>query len=94
MKRMSQRSGDICFEGMMSIRRRWIPRYPMQLIPKAQGDTSKTLRLKVHPWTYQQLQGAAEEAGITIEEAADQLLAQALKLLRLHKRREDRKGQE
>lgn len=70
----------------------------MQLLPKAHPDNSMPLRLKLHPWTYRELERVAKKADITLDEAADQLLVQALKLLRLTQRREGRwgkaKGQE
>ena len=65
----------------------------MQLLAKAQAADFEVLRFKVNRLVHMELQRAAEEAGITIEEAADQLIVQALKLLRLQKRRENRKGQ-
>ncbi len=78
---------------MMSIPKGGFLEVSMQLLPKAQAADFEVLRFKVNRLVHLELQRAAEEAGITIEEAADQLIVQALKLLRLQKRRENRKGQ-
>lgn len=63
----------------------------MQLLRRASVGNTQTLRLKLHPVSYREMEEAAAEAGVPLEEAAEQLLVQALKLLRLHKRREGRK---
>jgi len=66
----------------------------MQLIRRASAGNSQALRVRLHPVSYRELEQASAEAGIPLEEAAEQLLVQALKLLRLHKRREGRKDPE
>jgi hypothetical protein len=63
----------------------------MQLLPKANTSNCMPLKLHLHPWTYCELERVAKEADITVDEAADQLLVQALKLLRLNLRREERR---